>query len=147
MYVVVSYSNRSLFITYTLPPPPPPQLVHYAYSYSYYSRSLYTAIPPPPPSASSPPLLTTPLHTSSCLLLLLQVIVSDISEAVPQIDTDESYTLQVGVGDDDGSSSSSSGGGSRAVLKAATVYGALRGLETMSQLVHFDFDEVGGVVG
>lgn len=57
-------------------------------------------------------------------------MVEDVSEAVPQLDTDESYDLQV-----------PSGGGT-ATLHAPTVYGALRGLETFSQLVHFDFEQV-----
>ena len=47
------------------------------------------------------------------------------SEAYPQLDTDESYTLDIVAG--------------RATLQAATVYGALRGLETFSQLAAFNF--------
>ena len=59
------------------------------------------------------------------------MVVGDVSEAVPQLETDESYDLSVGEG------------GGVAVLKAATVYGALRGIETLSQMIYYDFDEVG----
>lgn len=55
----------------------------------------------------------------------LDVSVSNRSEAHPQLDTDESYTLDVSAG--------------KATLTAASVYGALRGLETFSQLVIFNF--------
>lgn len=58
----------------------------------------------------------------------LDVIVEDLDEAHPQLDTDESYTLTV----------PQSG---NAQIKAKTVYGALRGLETFSQLVTFSFEE------
>ena len=51
----------------------------------------------------------------------LAVSVNSVNEAHPQIDTNESYSLDVGA---DG-----------ATLHAATVYGALHGLETFSQLV------------
>ena len=57
----------------------------------------------------------------------LVVSVTDPSEDPPQQGTNESYTLEV------------AGGGAAATLKAATVYGALRGLETFSQLVLFNF--------
>jgi hexosaminidase len=55
------------------------------------------------------------------------VSVADPSEDVPQQGTNESYVLVV------------PGGGAAATLAAATVYGALRGLETFSQLVLFNF--------
>ena len=55
----------------------------------------------------------------------LSVSVDSILETPPQLGTDESYTLTV----------AASG---NAVLHAATVYGALRGLESFSQLVSFD---------
>eukprot|EP00054_Salpingoeca_dolichothecata_P021475 m.137560 g.137560 ORF g.137560 m.137560 type:complete len:616 (-) comp23997_c0_seq8:64-1911(-) len=67
---------------------------------------------------------TTP-QTSDITQLTIQV--ADLSEAYPQLDTDESYTLDI----------PTSG---TAVLKAGTVYGALRGLETMSQLIRYNFD-------
>lgn len=57
----------------------------------------------------------------------LMVSVADASEDPPQQGTNESYELKV------------PGGGAPATLKAATVYGALRGLETFSQLVLFNF--------
>jgi hexosaminidase len=60
-------------------------------------------------------------------LTSLDITVADTDESHPQYGTDESYTLGVG----------SSG---QATLKAATIYGAMRGLETFSQLVLYDFD-------
>lgn len=56
----------------------------------------------------------------------LVVSVKDTSEAVPQHGTDESYVLSV---PDDASD---------ATLVAPTVYGALRGLETFSQLLRYN---------
>lgn len=56
----------------------------------------------------------------------LSVSVSDVDESHPTIDTDESYTLKIAADE--------------ASLSAATVYGAMRGLETFSQLVQFNFD-------
>ena len=55
------------------------------------------------------------------------VHVEHVDESHPQIDTDESYRLDV---PNDGSS---------AVISAPNVYAAMRGLETLSQLVGFDF--------
>ena len=55
----------------------------------------------------------------------MTVTVASNSEDYPQLDTDESYTLQID---------------SAITLTAKTVYGALRGLETLSQLVVFDYD-------
>lgn len=63
----------------------------------------------------------------------LQVSVDSTDESVPQLETDESYTLQV----------PQSGPAS---LHAKTPYGALRGLETFSQLVTFDFDTASYVI-
>ena len=57
----------------------------------------------------------------------LVVSVTDPTEGPPQQGTNESYTLVV------------PGGGAAATLEAATVYGALRGLETFSQLVLFNY--------
>lgn len=58
----------------------------------------------------------------------VKVAVSDASEAYPQLETDESYTLDINQQSD-------------IQLSAKTVYGALRGLETLSQLVIFDFEK------
>ena len=55
------------------------------------------------------------------------VTVAEVDESHPQLETDESYSMQIG---DDGS----------AKLDAATIYGAMHGLETLSQLVVFDFE-------
>ena len=55
------------------------------------------------------------------------VRVDDLDESAPQLATDESYELDVV-------------GGGASSLRARTVYGALRGLETLSQLVTYDFD-------
>ena len=55
----------------------------------------------------------------------LEVSVASTNESPPQLGTNESYTLAV----------AASG---NATLHAPTVYGALRGLETFSQLVKFD---------
>lgn len=57
----------------------------------------------------------------------VKVEVNDRSEAYPQLETDESYNLDIMTGSD-------------VKLSARTVYGALRGIETLSQLVIFDFD-------
>jgi hypothetical protein len=56
------------------------------------------------------------------------VTVAAVDESHPQLETDESYTLSIG------------SDGSNAKISAATIYGALHGLETFSQLVYFDFD-------
>jgi hexosaminidase len=58
----------------------------------------------------------------------LQLEVDDLDESHPQLDTDESYSLTV----------PDQGGAAKATAK--TVYGALRALETFSQLVRYDFD-------
>jgi len=65
----------------------------------------------------------------SWVLKGLTVSVQDTSTDHPQLETDESYSLTV-----------PNQGETPAVLKAKTVYGALRGLESFSQLVTFDFD-------
>jgi hexosaminidase len=57
----------------------------------------------------------------------LRVSVRYWDESHPTLQTDESYSLDVRPG-------------KHATLRAVTVYGALRGLETFSQLVTFDFD-------
>ena len=58
----------------------------------------------------------------------MTVTVKDISEEYPQLDTDESYHLDIS---DNGTIS----------MTAETVYGVLRGLETLSQLVFYDYDQ------
>lgn len=58
----------------------------------------------------------------------LAIAVVSTDDSHPQLDTDESYTLAV----------PASGGA--ATMTASTVYGVLRGLETFSQMVVFDFD-------
>lgn len=65
--------------------------------------------------------------TTEGLLTALHINVEDTDESHPQLQTDESYTLNVSTR-------------SAATLHAKTVYGALRGLETFSQLVVFDFE-------
>ena len=55
----------------------------------------------------------------------LSVAVRDLDESHPTLEIDESYELSVTA--------------AAATLKAKTVFGALRGLETFSQLVEFDF--------
>jgi len=62
-------------------------------------------------------------------ILSLVVNVANIDESVPQLETDESYDLVIPAD------------GGEASLSANTIYGALRGLETFSQMVVFDFDE------
>lgn len=57
----------------------------------------------------------------------IDVTVASLAEDYPQLADDETYTLTVPVS-------------GRATLTAATVFGALHGLETFSQLVTFDFD-------
>jgi len=54
--------------------------------------------------------------------------VDDLNEDHPQLGTDESYSLTVGIG------------GASASVHAKTVFGALRALETFSQLITFDFE-------
>jgi hypothetical protein len=65
----------------------------------------------------------------SSSILSLIVNVANIDESVPQLETDESYDLVIPAD------------GGEASLSANTIYGALRGLETFSQMVVFDFDE------
>ncbi len=60
-------------------------------------------------------------------ILGLVVSVESLAEDYPQLGDNESYTLSISTTE------------SKATLTAATVYGALRGLETFSQLVQFDF--------
>ena len=55
--------------------------------------------------------------------------VDDLDESHPQLGTNESYTLSVGVS------------GGAAMLSAPNIYAAMHGLETFSQLASFDFDK------
>ena len=66
-------------------------------------------------------------HSGSSGILSLKVVVEDLDESHPQLGVDESYKLDV----------STSG----ATLTSKTVWGALRGLETFSQIVSFNFEE------
>ena len=81
----------------------------------------------PPPTAPTAQLAT------GDELLGLSITVANASEAPPQLGVDESYELTL----PSGNSSSSS---NYATLRAATVYGALHGLQTFAQLVGFDFE-------
>ena len=58
----------------------------------------------------------------------VSVKIEDPSESYPQLDTDESYQLYI----------PSDGG--EITLSAKTVYGAMYGLESLSQLIIFDYD-------
>ena len=60
----------------------------------------------------------------------IEVSVKDRSEAYPQLETDESYTLTI-----------PDASGDSIHIEAETVYGVIRAVETLSQLVVFDFDD------
>lgn len=64
----------------------------------------------------------TPVSTSGTVLVALEILVSDDSEEL-QLGVDESYTLQI------------LNPSTSATVTAQTVWGALRGLETFSQVV------------
>lgn len=64
--------------------------------------------------------------TAAAGLTGVTVTATDVSGTL-QLDTDESYTLDVPLS-------------GTATITAATVFGAMHGLETLSQLVYFDFD-------
>jgi len=76
--------------------------------------------------------LTFPHKSSSTFvkgtLSILSITSADYDESHPQLETDESYVLII---PDDGT---------KATLQAQTIYGVLRGLESFSQLVVFDFE-------
>lgn len=59
----------------------------------------------------------------------IDVLVSDTSESYPQLETDESYELTV-----------PSSANAAVQLSARTIYGVLRGLETLSQVIFYDFE-------
>ena len=76
-------------------------------------------------------------------LAALTVSADDLSEAVPQHGFDEYYELTItgksaGAGAA-GVGAAGGGAGASAKLHARTLYGVLRGLETFSQLVDFDY--------
>ena len=58
-------------------------------------------------------------------LSVVRIDVTDVNDRAMQLHDDESYTLKVPLG------------GNTATLFAATTWGALRGLETLSQLVEW----------
>jgi hypothetical protein len=60
----------------------------------------------------------------------LDVVINATTALWPRLDTDESYSLKIGNGGGD-----ATGSVVRATLRARSVYGALRGLETFAQLV------------
>ena len=66
-------------------------------------------------------------HSSNGGISSLNIHVDDLDESHPQLGVDESYNLDVT--------------SSEATLKSKTVWGALRGLETFSQIVSFDFED------
>lgn len=68
-------------------------------------------------------------HEHSDNFQTVSISVTDPSEAYPQMDTDESYTLSV-----------PSDSTSPIEISSATVYGTIRALESLSQLVFYDFD-------
>lgn len=88
------------------------------------------------PHAADAPSLDSAASALGCAMPLLapltcmRIEVADLAEDHPRLDTDESYTLSIS---DDGAETAVRG-------SAQTVYGALRLLETFSQLVAFDFD-------
>jgi N-acetyl-beta-hexosaminidase len=65
----------------------------------------------------------------------VEVTVEDNSEAYPQLTTDESYTLN-----NPPAASGQDLGVAVITITAKTVYGALHGLQSLSQLVVYDFD-------
>ncbi|KAL1507780.1 hypothetical protein AB1Y20_007390 [Prymnesium parvum] len=69
-----------------------------------------------------------PGRPDSPAITALSLTVHDLDESHPQLATDESYSLSLPAA------------GGAASAEARTVYGALRALETFSQLVRFDFD-------
>lgn len=70
-----------------------------------------------------------PLSNSSVLLTNVVVNVQSMSELYPQLDTDESYSVTIPDTAFD-----------NIIITSKTVYGALRGIESLSQLVYFDYD-------
>jgi len=70
--------------------------------------------------------------TTGFAVAKLTITVHDLSETAPTLETDESYSLSIQI--------------TGATLTAETIYGAMRGLETISQMITFDFDAMEYVV-
>ena len=94
-----------------------------AAAFARYTASIFSRRLPPATAAAD----DAAGGAAPARLRKLTVSVANAPEAGPGMATDESYTLQV-----------SSGG---ATITAATVYGAVYGLETFSQLVAYDFEQ------
>jgi hexosaminidase len=77
--------------------------------------------------ASMFPHEAAPASKDGALLSTVNVAVTSTDESHPQLETAEDYTLDIGI---DGKTS----------ITASTVYGVLHALETLSQLVVFDFE-------
>jgi hexosaminidase len=73
--------------------------------------------------------------TGSRAVFRVEVKVEDNSEAYPQLTTDESYTLNIPA-----AASGNDVAASVITITAKTIYGALYGLQSLSQLVVYDFD-------
>jgi len=73
-------------------------------------------------------------------LTTVEVTVADPSEEYPQMDTDESYTLIIPDLSQVNKKVESSKQEEAITLEAKTVYGAMMGLQTLSQLVIYDFE-------
>ena len=66
-------------------------------------------------------------HNDNNVINKVIVNVDSLVEFYPQLDTDESYTLNI----NDSNS---------IIINAPNIYGALRGLESLSQLINYDYD-------
>jgi hypothetical protein len=105
---------------------------------------------PPVPGRGAAASAAPTTHTSDAApLLSLQVVVAGTDSEELSLGTDESYTLTIPAGcpasaTTDGSATTGGtaiGTGScQVLLHCATVFGALRGLETFAQLVRFDYE-------
>ena len=81
-------------------------------------------------SSSAPACEAQSASAASAAVTYMQIDVADLAEDHPRLETDESYTLRIS---DDDAQPFARG-------SAQTVYGALRLLESFSQLVAYDFD-------
>ena len=100
--------------------------------------SRYRALVVPSAAATSP---SSPGGSSLLLLLRGCDVFVENGTAPLSLHMDESYTLDVPA-----AATAATGGGCRASIRAPTVWGALRGLETFSQLVSFTRDGSQGFV-